>query len=155
MNLALVAKEGDLARLAQLHAESFVVAWTEGSLREILQTPGTFAFADEDGFIVVRSATDEAEILTLAVRPGCRRQGLGTKLVRTAAAHAHSLGSSRIFLEVAVNNLPAAELYERLGFHEVGRRKAYYAVGLGKYEDALILQSNLPLSPLGNRPVTG
>ena len=155
MTVAPIIRGSDLSRLAQLHAESFAVPWTKDALDELLATPGTFAFADEDGFIVVRSATDEAEILTLAVRPGCRRQGLGTKLVRTAAAHAHSLGSSRIFLEVAVNNLPAAELYERLGFHEVGRRKAYYAVGLGKYEDALILQSNLPLSPLGNRPDTG
>jgi len=152
---ALVVGGSDLSRLAQLHADSFAEPWTKDALDKLLATPGTFAFADENGFIVLRSAADEAEILTLAVRPGCRRQGLGAKLVRTAAAHAHSLGSSRIFLEVAVGNLPAAKLYERLGFHEVGRRKAYYAVGPGKYEDALILRGNLPLSPLGNRPATG
>jgi ribosomal-protein-alanine N-acetyltransferase len=154
VNLALVAKEGDLARLAQLHAESSVVAWTEGSLREILQTPGTFAFAGKDGFIVVRAAADEAEILTLAVRPNCRRRGLGTLLVRSAADHAHRLGSSRLFLEVAVSNAPAAALYEGLGFGEVGRRKNYYATAPGNFEDALILRSNLPLSPLGKRPAS-
>jgi len=145
----------DFARLAQLHAASFAVPWTEGAFGELLATPGTFAFALEDGFIVVRAAADEAEILTLAVRPVCRRQGLGTMLVHAAAAHTHQLGSGRLFLEVAVSNLPAAKLYQRLGFHEVGRRKAYYAVAPGKYEDALILRSNLPLSPLGNRPATG
>jgi ribosomal-protein-alanine N-acetyltransferase len=155
VTLALIIRGSDLSSLAQLHAESFAVPWTKDALDELLVTPGTFAFADEGGFIVVRSVADEAEILTLAVRPGCRRKGLGTTLVSKAAEHAHSLGSSRIFLEVAVNNLPAAKLYERLGFGEVGRRKAYYAASPGKYEDALILRSNLPLSPLGNRPATG
>ena len=152
---ALVAKGSDLSRLAQLHAESFAVAWTESALNDLLATSGTFAFACEGGFIVVRAAADEAEILTLVVCPDCRRRGSGTVLVCAAADHAHRLGSSRLFLEVAVSNLPAAKLYERLGFREVGRRKAYYAVGPGKYEDALILRSNLPLSPLGNWPVTG
>jgi len=154
MTPALV-KGSDFTRLAELHAASFAVPWTEGAFGELLATSGTFAFALEDGFIVVRAAADEAEILTLAVRPDCRRQGLGTMLVHAAAAHTHQLGSGRLFLEVAVSNLPAAKLYQRLGFHEVGRRKAYYAVAPGKYEDALILRSNLPLSPLGNRPATG
>lgn len=155
MTLAPIIRGSDLSRLALLHAESFAVPWTKDALGELLATPGTFAFADEDGFIVVRSAADEAEILTLAVRRSSRRQGLGTMLVRAAAAHARRLGSSRLFLEVAVDNLPATKLYERLGFREVGRRKAYYAVGPGKYEDALILRSSLPLTPLGNRPATG
>ena len=152
---ALVVGGSDLSRLAQLHAESFAAPWTESALSELLATPGTFAFAGADGFIIGRAAADEAEILTLPVRPDFRRKGLGTMLVCTAAGHAHRLGSGRLFLEVALSNVPAAKLYERLGFHEVGRRNAYYALAPGKYEDALILRSNLPLSPLGKRPATG
>lgn len=155
MTPALVVRGRDLSRLAWLHGESFAVPWTEDALNDLLATPGTFAFAGDDGFIIARAAADEAEILTLAVRPDFRRKGLGTTLVHAAAGHAQRLGSCRLFLEVAVGNVPAAKLYESLGFHEVGRRNAYYAVAPGKYEDALILRSNLPLSPLGNRPATG
>jgi ribosomal protein S18 acetylase RimI-like enzyme len=76
-------------------------------------------------------------------------------LVRTAAEHAHKLGSDHFFLEVGAANEPARAMYDRLGFSEVGRRKAYYAVAPGKFEDALILRSNLPLSPLGNPLASG
>jgi ribosomal-protein-alanine N-acetyltransferase len=151
----LVAKGSDLSQLAQMHAAAFATAWTENALRDLLDAPGTFAFACDEGFIVVRAAADEAEILTLAVRPQQRRRGLGTMMVREAAAHAHQQGSRHLFLEVAQSNGSALALYERLGFAEVGRRKAYYAVAPGKYDDALILRSNLPLPGLGNRPTSG
>ena len=155
MTPVLITKECDFSRLARLHAESFASPWTEGALRELLRTPGTFAFACEDGFIVVRAAADEAEILTLAVRPLYRRGGLGKVLVSAAAEYAYRLGSKCLFLEVALSNAPALRLYESLGFGEVGRRKAYYAVAPGKYDDALILRSNLPLPALGNWPASG
>jgi len=151
----LVGTGSGLSQLAQMHAESFTASWTEDTLRELLQTPGSFAFACEEGFIVVRAASDEAEILTLAVRPRYRRRGLGKVLVSRASEHAYRLGARHLFLEVALSNVPALKLYERLGFVEVGRRKAYYAAAPGKYDDALILRSNLPLTALGNRPASG
>jgi ribosomal-protein-alanine N-acetyltransferase len=100
-------------------------------------------------------AADEVEILTLAVRPDRRRRGAGTALVHAAARHAIGLGASQIFLEVAIGNAAARRLYSGLGFAEVGRRKAYYLKEPAKREDALILRSNLPLSPLGKRPGAG
>jgi ribosomal protein S18 acetylase RimI-like enzyme len=42
---------------------------------------------------------------------------------------------------VAAQNLPARKLYEKYGFREVGRRKAYYDDG----DDALVLAAVLPL----------
>lgn len=155
MTPALVIKGDDLSQLARLHAQSFVVPWTAEALTGLLETPGTFACALDGGFIVARAAADECEILTLAVRPDHRRKKLGTSLVRAAAEHAYRLGSNQLFLEVGASNVPARTMYERLGFTEVGRRTAYYAVAPGKFDDALILRSNLPLSPLGNRPASG
>ncbi len=45
-------------------------------------------------------------------------------------------------LEVAITNQGARQLYERLGFCEVGRRPAYYRRD-GKAVDALILARDL------------
>ena len=155
MRPLLLERCGDLTKLAEIHAESFAEPWTAQALGDLLATPGAFAFQLEGGFVLVRAAVGEAEILTLAVRPALRRQGVGAALVRSAAEHAHRLGAAQIFLEVAVGNAAARRLYKGLGFAEVGRRKGYYALRDANFEDALILRSNLPLSALGNPPASG
>lgn len=129
--------------------------WSAAALADLLKGQGAFAFETKAGFIIVRAAGDEAEVLTLAVRVDHRRVGNGARLVRAAAAHAHGLGASHLFLEVGLSNVAARKLYEALGFKEVGRRDRYYAVAPDKFEDALVLRSNLPLSAIGNRPTSG
>ena len=155
MTSTLVTRDFDLAKLAAIHAESFDAPWSAQALAELLSTPGTFAFYLEGGFIVVRIGADEAEILTLAVSRAKRRRGIGANLVRSAAVHAAQHGAQRLFLEVASANKAAQGLYCGLGFHEVGRRRDYYALGAGKFDDALILRGNLPLPPLGKSPTSG
>jgi ribosomal-protein-alanine N-acetyltransferase len=130
----------DAAALAALHAASFSDSWTAQAIRELFAGPGVFAFHLPDGFILARTAGDEAEILTLAVTPKARRQGAGRSLIRAAARHARKLGASSLFLEVAANNIAAQALYQDQGFVAVGRRKAYYGT-----QDADVLKVMLPL----------
>jgi ribosomal-protein-alanine N-acetyltransferase len=136
---------GDLPALADVHARAFAQGWTAASLRNLLSGPGVSAHVAEDeeicGFILTRAAADEAEIITIAVGPDHRQQGLASKLLEEASAHMGRLGAARMFLEVAAQNLPARKLYEKYGFREVGRRKAYYDDG----DDALVLAAGLPL----------
>ncbi|HXS05885.1 MAG TPA: GNAT family N-acetyltransferase [Rhizomicrobium sp.] len=129
----------DVAALATLHATGFAAPWSESAIRDLFATPGVFAFAAPEGFILARAAGGEAEILTLAVAPADRRKGLGRALVRLAHAHAATLGAIGLFLEVGVRNDAAQALYRGLGFQAVGRRKAYYAD-----EDADILRLPIP-----------
>ena len=129
----------DVAALAALHATAFADAWRESAIRDLFATPGVFALAVAEGFIIARVAGDEAEILTLAVAPPARRRGRARTLVRSAARHAASLGATSLFLEVGVRNEAAQALYRGLGFAAVGRRKAYYAD-----EDADVLRLSLP-----------
>jgi [ribosomal protein S18]-alanine N-acetyltransferase len=137
----------DAARLAALHAACFADAWSEQAIRDLLATPGSFALTAQDGtgFILVRAAGGEAEILTLAVLPAARRRGIGKSLVAAAAAKAAEAGAEVLFLEVGVENLPAIALYKQTGFVEVGRRKAYYGGIHGMREDALVLRVDIPL----------
>ena len=152
MSAGLVHRGTDLAPLAAIHAQCFPDPWNERSLDALLAAPGTFLFADGDGFVMARAAAGEAEILTLAVSPQARRFGTGTALVSAAADHARRLGARTMFLEVAADNLAARTLYRKLGFVEAGLRKGYYSAGREKPQDALILRSDLPLSPLGKNP---
>ena len=89
--------------------------------------PGVFALSSQDGFVLARAAGGEAEILTLAVAPAARGQGLGRALLQAAAAHAATLGAQSMFLEVGADNPAALALYAGLGFVRAGQRKAYYA----------------------------
>jgi ribosomal-protein-alanine N-acetyltransferase len=93
--------------------------------------------------IIVRRVLDEAEILTLAVDPAWRRQGLGQALVTAAADHLRGDGAARVFLEVNEVNASARRLYQRLGFHSVGRRPGYYRGADGTVSAALLLARHL------------
>ena len=131
------------ARLAVLHAEAFDAPWDADAFAALLTQAGVFALGDGDGFILMRVVADEAEILTLAVRPAARRRGLGSRLVDEGRAAAAALGAARLFLEVADDNAPARAVYARAGFEEAGRRPGYYARPDGGRRDALILALNL------------
>lgn len=134
----------DPARLAAIHAQAFDAPWSTSELTALMSQPGVLALAEgDDGFILIRTVADEAEILTLAVRPGRRRAGLGAALTRAAAAAARRQGARRLILEVAEDNTAARALYDRAGFIPAGRRKAYYARAGGPAADALILILNL------------
>lgn len=129
--------------LAALHASAFPAPWDAAAFADLLGQAGVFAETLDDGFILIRVVADEAEILTLAVRPEARRRGLGARLVETGAARAAALGAARLFLEVAEDNAAARALYAAAGFAETGRRRGYYPREGGGRTDALILSLNL------------
>ena len=136
------ATAGDIATLAGLHALCFSQSWDETSLAGLLAAQGNFTLMDGDasGFVMVRVAADEAEILTICVAPKRRRHGIGKALLGAAGAAAFAAGASAMFLEVITDNFPAKSLYESHGFRAVGMRKAYY-----EGSDALVLKAELPL----------
>ena len=80
-------------------------------------------------FLLVQVAADQADIIEIGTHPACRRQGLARDLLTTYFDVAAGKGISDIFLEVAVDNLPAYQLYLQSGFVEIGRRNGYYRRG--------------------------
>jgi ribosomal-protein-alanine N-acetyltransferase len=133
----------DMNRLAAIHAEAFATPWSAVELEVLAAQPGVLAVAEDDGFIMLRVVLDEAEILTLAVRPNARRQGLGGRLTGQGVLEAARAGARRMFLEVAENNEAALALYARAGFVRTGRRKAYYPSADGGRIDAVVMSLDL------------
>ena len=129
--------------LSMIHARAFNAdeSWDERIMAGQLSQPGVFGLLEQrGGMILTRAAADEAEVLTVAVVPERRQQGLGAALVREAAAEALRRGARRVFLEVSTRNPAARGLYTSLGFTQVGRRAKYYANG----DDALVMSLDLP-----------
>ena len=132
------------SRIAALHAEAFDAPWDEAAFTTLLAQAGVFLIEQADGLILIRTVADEAEILTLAVRPSARRSGLGAQLVQQGVVEAAARGATRLFLEVAEDNVAARALYARAGFAQAGLRRRYYARADGTSADALVLSLNLP-----------
>lgn len=135
--------------MAALHARCFTVPrpWDARAFAETLASPFTARFGGAQGFLIGRLVADEAEVLTLAVDPAARRQGLGAGLVREFLAFAARGGAGRAFLEVAETNTAARALYAGAGFAEVGRRRHYYTGAAAGPVDALVLARLLAADP--------
>ncbi|HEY7579033.1 MAG TPA: GNAT family N-acetyltransferase [Acetobacteraceae bacterium] len=133
------ATEAHAAALAAIHAAAFppAEAWGADAISLQLALPGGFGLIDRrGGMLLGRIVTDEAEVLTLAVAPSARRQGVATGLLREARSLVAARGAMAIFLEVAAGNAAALALYRREGFAQVGRRRRYYADG----SDAVVMR---------------
>lgn len=134
--------------LAALHAASFPAerGWTADEFAGLLADPHVFTMAargDAPGFAVGRAVVGEAELLTLAVAPEARRQGLGRALLAAFEAEARDRGAQAAFLEVAADNAAAIALYSGAGYAERGRRPAYYPRSGRPAADALLMGRDL------------
>ena len=118
--------------------------WSSQDLSRILASPGGFGFIaggalvgaereteDEGssplGFILCRMAGEDCEVLTFGVDPKVRGVGLGFRLLEAAVICAKAMEATRMVLEVALDNEPALDPYDKMGFGEIGRRSAYYS----------------------------
>lgn len=148
-----VADETHLDQLMAVMATSFDPsygeAWSAVQLAGTLGLDASFArrALDRDGraigFALCRVAGPDVELLLVAVVPEARGQGLGRLLVEESAAHAARLGATDLFLEVRENNLIARQLYDSLGFSEVGRRADYYAGNAGRRYAAVTMKRDI------------
>jgi ribosomal-protein-alanine N-acetyltransferase len=134
----------DVVALARLHATCFADAWSDAAMRAFLADPTitiTLSFSDSNpvAFLITQTAASEVEILSLGVMPDARKARHASALLSDLVAGARTKAVQRIHLEVAADNAAARALYARHGFHEVGRRIAYYARGDGPRVDALRL----------------
>lgn len=138
------AGTGDLVRLSALHAASFPYdPWDATALGRLSALPGAVMLCLERGFILMRNAADETEVITIAVDPACRGLGLGRRLLAAGLAAARAQGARQAFLEVAVDNHAALALYRRAGFAEIGRRRGYYHRAPDEAVDALVMTARI------------
>src|SRR5262249_46541029 len=106
--------------------------WSEETWRQ-LDREGQSAWVAESnegevvGFLIVRTvASDEAEILNLAVAPANRRSGYATQLLQVCVDEFSRLKIREVFLEVRESNAAAIAFYEQHEFVRTGRRAGYY-----------------------------
>jgi ribosomal-protein-alanine N-acetyltransferase len=71
----------------------------------------------------------EADVLTVAVLPAYRRQGIAKEFMRQIEAWAQEREASAMMLEVELSNESAIKLYQSLGYMKILVRMDYYGPG--------------------------
>lgn len=89
------------------------------------------------GFLTYTELQDTVDILDLIVEQNHRRQKIATQLLDYMITNTRS--TNTIYLEVAVNNRQAIDLYEKFGFEKIHTRKNYYGI-----EDAYVMERVSP-----------
>lgn len=77
------------------------------------------------GFIIYSLMYENIEIIDFFVKKEYRRKKIGKKLLEEVLKNEYK----NITLEVNENNIPAINLYNKLGFKKVAVRKNYYKDG--------------------------
>lgn len=115
--------------------------WTNAVLEDEFNNENSkyFVAIDENDEIIAFGGLwfniDEVHVMNIAVKKEFRRQHVGTELLEFLVAEAKKENKNCITLEVREDNVPAIELYKKLEFDEIGRRKKYYE----KLYDAIIM----------------
>ncbi len=121
---------GEYAKIARLQETCGIQTWTPAELKIFLSQNDNFIVVAKKGKSVIGFAQtqwtpDAAELLSIAVDPSNRGQGVGQKLMRYVLERVSSI-STEVFLQTAESNRSAQKLFERCGFQKCGQRPRYY-----------------------------
>lgn len=120
----------DESAVLEIHGKSFQEVWQDiNSLLHMHSTVGWIAMHMDEpvGFILWQLVKGEADVLSFAVLPEHRKQGIGRRLYEAAEQGLLRQGITQLFLEVAQNNEYAIAFYKHYGFVKTGIRKNYYS----------------------------
>ena len=126
----------DLPQLAALEAELFPDdAWAAQTWwAELAARPRrSYVVEEQEGRVVGYGGVDlggeVADVMTMAVAPAARGQGLGRRLLDELVVRAEADHAAYLMLEVRADNEPARKLYESRGFETLTVRRRYYQPG--------------------------
>lgn len=134
----------DVLSVCEIEKQSFSDPWGEDSFEFSIKSESDYCIVALDeqagrvvGYALLRCSFDVADLINIAVDRDYRRHGIGSALVSYLMKFGDTEGITDCFLEVRENNIPAIELYKKMGFEIKGIRKNYY---IKPVENALVMR---------------
>jgi ribosomal-protein-alanine N-acetyltransferase len=122
--------------------------WSQAQFKEEIAGIGTsrqFLLALNEGSVIgyagimVVAAGVPADLLTIAVLPDFRGQGIAQSMLAELESWAKAKGATEVILEVDTKNESAIRLYELADYKKISTRANYYGLGV----DALVMRKEL------------
>jgi len=141
----------DLDTVVKIETESYEFPWLRKTFEDCLTASyecwiGELLGREEPDDIVghgiLNVRADEAHLLNICVKKQSQGCGFGRDIVGYLIERAKAKGAKTMFLEVRPSNGIARELYDSVGFRQIGIRKGYYPALKGR-EDGLVLALSL------------
>jgi len=132
----------DVEQVYALEAATFSTPWSYQSFVDEIEKNicARYLVAEQTGKIIAFAGAwfilEEGHITNIAVKETERGKGIGIQLTKALMGYAAYMGVLYMTLEVRVSNRIAKQMYEKLGFIELGVRKRYYE---DNGEDALLM----------------
>lgn len=121
----------EIPEVAKLEEKCFSSPWSEKALAESLQNESSYFVCAKSGEKVAGYSgmyyiCDEGYVFNIAVDENFRKMKIGTNLLKHLTDFSKSKNLKFLSLEVRQSNIAAINLYEKLGFKNLGIRKNFY-----------------------------
>lgn len=155
MNVAIrPAAVADIDRLVAIENAAFATdRISRRSFRQAVESPTTETLvAVRDGaiagycMVLFRRGSGVARLYSIAVDPEAGRSGMGKALLEAAESAAFENDRLILRLEVREDNCPAITLYEKSGYHKIGREPDYYEDGEAALRYQKMLRGDVPFA---------
>ena len=142
-------KPSDLEQVMHINRVCLPENYTTSFFMNLYQRfPETFIVAEENGDVVgyimcrietgipsfkLLGITRKGHVISIAVLPEHQREGIGCALMREAMEAMVNHKAKECYLEVRASNVPAVNLYRKMGFEIIRTIRGYYADGEAAY----------------------
>lgn len=136
----------DMPSVLEIEDRSFEFPWTEDEFIRCLRQRDCIGMVAERseqvvGFMIYELHKNRIHILSFAVHPDFRRNGIGSAMVDKLITKLAYQRRNRIMLEVRETNLDAQLFFRQLGFRATGVLRSFYE---DTPEDAFLMQYRQP-----------
>ena len=120
----------DITKIIKLEQELLGTTLGENYLKDAYTNPFNYIYIYEMngeivGYISYTFDEEIAEMLNFCVDKTMQNKGIGTELLNHSINEFENLKGSSIILEVNSQNNNAIKLYQKMGFKQISKRKAY------------------------------
>ncbi len=142
-------EEKDIDQILKIERKSFEYPYSQEIFKDYISND-FFLLAEEDskviGYILAEKREVDGVIVSIAVSPDYRLQGIGTSLMEKVLKE---MNVRRFFLIVRESNQGAQIFYDNLGFSKITKLEDYYQ----NDEDGILMQKSIKKGKLIKRDV--